>query len=235
LKFKEEDMLSNNLVNLIGLILAIIIVYIYKKDKQNNTHHLIDGLLYLLWALSFTFITLVYSNIDPKHPEAVSAFIPLGMMIAAFIASASIMKNIAETKAHDLAKSEKEKERKRFFTMNVIKTIDQTIQSMQTSKALPLSVSYPAFMANMDTSQKLIDTIFCESILPFLSEDEQSIVSQLYSHFNQYLFLTRIHEPFKDNPADTEAFIQVIEKYMKDFGTYLEKYTTAYKTIKDQQ
>src|SRR3989339_2111433 len=98
-------MISTGNIIVIGIVLFISGVGAYYYDKQKNTHHLVNAFLWLSWILAAIFAIHIFKLINVNKVQDALALSPLGMMIAALIASASVMKNIAETKAHDLSKS----------------------------------------------------------------------------------------------------------------------------------
>lgn len=106
------------------------------------------------------------------------------MMIAALIASASVMKNIAETKAHDLSKSEKEKERKRVFVLNVMITIHTTIDVFINKYSDGQDeMSHSALVENSQVIQKMLDLIYIDDVLPYLNENHQNLLSNIYTQY----------------------------------------------------
>jgi len=113
-----------------GIVLLLIGFTLYFYDQHKKTHYLVDGFLYLSWIVAAVFAYYLFDLLSLDHSEALKniktfsdyvqyieiqknsvtaqSLAPLGMMIAALIASASVMKNIAETKANEAEKHKKE-------------------------------------------------------------------------------------------------------------------------------
>ena len=126
----------------------------------------------------------IFSLINANKAGEAIALSPLGMMIAALIASASVMKNIAETKAHDLSKSEKEKERKRVFVLNVMITIHTTIDVFINKYSDGQDeMSHSALVENSQVIQKMLDLIYIDDVLPYLNENHQNLLSNIYTQY----------------------------------------------------
>lgn len=167
----------------IELIIIASVIWTMWHDKKYKTHYTVNLFLYSFWVIAILFVLYVYGTLDPAHPESVSAFTPLGMIIAAMLASLSVMKNIAETKAHDIAKSKKEKKRKRIFAYKIVQTIRITMEAYNDNvKDYSENTICEDIKSNLETIKNLINTIFCDSVFPYLSDDEQKILSDLYNH-----------------------------------------------------
>lgn len=173
---------------------------------------------------------LTFIGFSSNHPKRISP------KRNTTIASASVMKNIAETKAHDIAKSEKEKERKYVFALTTMQAIHSTISSLREYQSPePVSILHLNFMANMETVQKLIDSIFSESILTHLPENEKNDISEFYISFNRYLFFKKLSSPNQNSPTDVNGFNDVIKQYKEQFGKYSKNYIEIYNINKDSQ
>lgn len=101
-------MISTGNIIVIGIVFFISGAGAHYYDKQNNTHHLVNAFLWLSWISAATFTIHIFSLINTGKAQDAIALSPLGMMIAALIASASVMKNIAETKKNESEKNKKE-------------------------------------------------------------------------------------------------------------------------------
>jgi hypothetical protein len=87
------------------LILTITIMVLYWYDKKYKTQYLVNVMLLFLWVLSIGFVLYVYGVIGIQNA---SSSAPFGIILAALLASTSMMKNIAETKTNEIRKHEKE-------------------------------------------------------------------------------------------------------------------------------
>lgn len=214
-----------------GFMIAPLLAYTDKKspieNSVSNTNFLLSSTWFLAAAFSVGLFMVYISSPSNEAFEMAKALAPLGMMVAALIASASVMKNIAETKAHDIAKSEKEKARKRLFALNTIETMDSVLSSLEDDIAnyrTDNSID-DEFLPYIETLKKLLDLVFTERIIQFLDDEERKIVTKLYRNF--YLFYS-VYEhqsktkedfdsmkPIKRLLALTVDFKSIIEEYLK--------------------
>lgn len=92
---------------ILGLVLSYFFTLADLIDKKDKKFIMVNLFLYGSWTVAALFAIFIVYLIETDTQRAV-AFAPLGMMIAALIASASVMKNIAETKANEAEKHKKE-------------------------------------------------------------------------------------------------------------------------------
>lgn len=221
------------------LIISIISLYIY--DKKHKTYHLINLSLLSLWIFAIVFVLYVYGVLGIQNASSTA---PFGIILAALLASTSMMKSIAETKANeamkyqkDEEKAAKEKERKRIFALNVIKTIQVTlgIFSNKANKQYMHKIGFRDseseidFDSDIQTTGKLLNSVFCESILPYLNEEEQNIISNFYIEY--YRFLAAYNKE-ENVSLSTQAGLANLAKrptkklpeYLKMFSDYAQSY-----------
>lgn len=184
-----------------------------KIASQIKKIRITNIVLWFLWAFGLMIaILLIYTILEKKLESSDKLIGALAILISAGIASASVMKNIVETKDKEQEKSEKEKERKKIFAQKVMGTIFITIDSLShKAKSTPTSMIYEFktdFKSNTEATKKLIDLIFSESILPYLPDEKQKIISDFYSifyrFFSTYEFSLGISSTiltFEDNPS----------------------------------
>lgn len=197
----------------------------------------IDIVLWAMWGgiatLTIELSYIIYYAPQESKGPLIGA---MAILLSAAVASASVMKNIAETKAHDIAKGEKEKERKHIFTSTTMQAIYSTIGSLKEyQSSQPADIQYHSLMANMDTVQKLIDSIFSESILAYLPENEKNDISKFYISFNEFLFLKKISVPVQNNQTEADAFDELIKLYKERFGKSSKEYIDKYKSNKENE
>lgn len=92
----------------VGVVLAPVIAYVDQSFRKNDAFTKTNYLLIVSWALVPIFTIYFAYTLFSGHYDTAKALAPLGMMIAAMIASASVMKNIAETKKNEADKHAKE-------------------------------------------------------------------------------------------------------------------------------
>ncbi|MDP3266838.1 MAG: hypothetical protein Q8M39_08420 [Sulfuricurvum sp.] len=144
-------------ISFIGILLVLIGAGLYFYDKSKKTHYLINGFLYLSWISASLFTYYLFDLFSQDHSEDIEginsvfgyikyleiqknsinaqSLAPLGMMIAALIASASVMKNIAETKGNEVKKHAKEDSK--FYLercIGYLKEVDELIGKLQNDK-----------------------------------------------------------------------------------------------------
>lgn len=110
--FPLHPTLFLSLAIMTGFMIAPLLAYSDKKSPIENSVSNANFLLSSTWFLAAAFsagLFMVYIS-SPSNDafEMAKALAPLGMMVAALIASASVMKNIAETKANEAKKHERE-------------------------------------------------------------------------------------------------------------------------------
>lgn len=91
---------------MLGLVLSYFFTVADLIDKKDKKFIIVNLFLYGSWTVAAIFAVYIVHLIETDTQRAV-AFAPLGMMIAALIASASVMKNIAETKKNEADKHAK--------------------------------------------------------------------------------------------------------------------------------
>ncbi len=113
-----------------GILFAILVKSVLNKDKETE---FITFALYILWISAAMFILIIIFNMlsvvsffninSEKYPLVAS----VGIMISAFIASASVLKNIHNTNAIEKEKKKnREKERKarlEFYLSDIKKVV----------------------------------------------------------------------------------------------------------------
>ncbi len=223
----------------IGVVLAPIIAYADQSFRKNDAFTKTNYLLIASWVLVPVFTLYFAYTLFSGHYETAKALAPLGMMIAAMIASASVMKNIAETKINedtkhqkDEEKSLKEKDRKRLFALNSIQTIDSILSSLS-ADVLGNQVGSldDDFLPYVGTIKKLIDLVFTETIIQYLNDEEREIISKLYSDF--YLFYSTYEYEMKiKKDFNAMTTIRWLTKLTSDFKSITEKYI---ETSKEQK
>lgn len=198
-------------------------------DKRNKTHYLVNVFLYTSWFIAVLFVVFVSQNITNGTATSLA---PIGIIIAAFVASASVMKNIAVTRENeaikhqkDEEKSEKEKDRKRIFALNVMKTIQVTLGTFSKKTESHFRTD---FDSDIQTTGKLLNSVFCESILPYLTEEEQIIVSNFYSEYYRFL------ATYEDNTTKQSYVVsgripikkpqKPLPQYVKIFSDFVQSY-----------
>lgn len=105
----------------LGLALSYFFIIADMIDKKDKKFIIVNLFLYGSWIVAALFALYIVHLIETNKERAI-AFAPLGMMIAALIASASVMKNIAETKANETKKHEKEDSK--FYLEQCVKTLE---------------------------------------------------------------------------------------------------------------
>lgn len=249
----------------IGLLLSWLF-YLSESISENKKLVYATLFLYSTWAIAAFFTLYLFILLSQNHSGAIKeinsifaylqyieaqknsvnaqSLAPIGMMIAALIASASVMKNIAETKVNEDAKhkkdeekSLKEKERKRAFVFNVMKTISITIETFvkgqKDYKELHKKTD-PSFSDHIKLSaelvEKLADSIFNDTVLPFLTDEEQISVTLFYAMYKDFL-LTDIYKANNVLFALNNAYF-VLERYrkcMKIPKKYVDEYNNPSK------
>ncbi|MDP2079159.1 MAG: hypothetical protein Q8J85_14085 [Sulfuricurvum sp.] len=124
--FPLHPTLFISLAILSGFVIAPILAYTDKKspieNSTSNANFLLSTTWYLAAGFGIALVSIYFSSPAKEAEEMAKALTPIGMMIAALIASASVMKNIAETKANETKKHEKEDSK--FYLEQCIKTLE---------------------------------------------------------------------------------------------------------------
>lgn len=203
---------------------------------QKKSLNAIDNLLLTLWGIGiFSAIMIVFAMFRIGFHDAKEIAPLIGafaILISAGLASASVMKSIYTARINDQEKAAKEKERKRIFALNVIKTIHVTLTAFLTkiphhTFGIPSepSQSKSDFDSDIQTTGKLIDLVFCESILPYLTEDEQNIISNFYSEYYRFL---ATYSQLEIKPSDsfkpTKKPTMNLRQYAQTFTSFAQSY-----------
>jgi len=209
--------------------------------NQKKSFNAIDYILITLWTIGFAIaggLVTAMVIIGFHNIKAIAPLIgALAILISAGIASASVMKSIHMTKQNEKEKGEKEKERKRIFALNVMKTIHVTL-GIFSNKAnrqylhiigLRDSNSEIDFDSDIQTTGKLLNSVFCESILPYLNDEEQNIISNFYIEY--YRFIAAYNKE-ENVSLSTQARLANLAKrptkklpeYLKMFSNFAQSY-----------
>lgn len=183
-------------------------------------------ILYVLWfglgAIAIELAVGIYYSDSKNVGQLISA---MAILLSAAVASASVMKNIAETKAHDIAKIEKEKERKRIFALNTIETMDSVLSSLEDdicNHRIDTSLN-DEFLPYIETLKKLVDLVFTETIIQYLNDEERKIITQLYRNF--YIFYTPYqHQDKTQEDFDSMKPIERLLTLIVDFKSIIQNY-----------
>lgn len=200
----------------------------------------IDYVLKTLWALGLalgSWLIVVMYIIGFKDIKGIAPLIgAFAILISAGIASTSVMKSIYVTKQNEKEKAAKEKERKRIFALNVMKTVQVTLGTFSKKaeshyrSAIGLrDFRTPTdFDSDIQTTGKLLNSVFCESILPYLTDEEQEIVSNFYSEYYRFL------ATYEDNTTNqsyvasgripTKKPQKPLPQYVKIFSNFAQSY-----------
>lgn len=220
------------------ILLFISIIALYTYDKKHKTYYLVDFALISLWIFSIIFVVYVYRIIGIENADSAA---PFGIILAALLASTSMMKNIAETKANeaikykkDEEKADKEKDRKRIFTFKVMETIQVTLGTFpKKAESQYLHTiglrdfhSKPDIASDIQTIEKLLNSVFCESILPYLNDNEQIIISTFYSEFHRFLALYKkeYNTSYSVVKSTNKSTLMELHKYIKAFSNFAQSY-----------
>lgn len=208
---------------------------IEQKKSLDTTNKVLSS----LWSIGVAvavWLIIVIIVFGLKDFKATAPLIgAFAILISAGIASSSVMKSIHTTKINDLEKAEKEKERKRIFALNVMKTIQVTLGTFS-KKAddqykFKIGLRDPNsridFDSDIQTTGKLLNSVFCESILPYLNEDEQIIISNFYSEFHRFVATYQ-----KEDIMTTRQLLSSLSKkaqiklpqYVKMFSNFAQSY-----------
>jgi len=210
---------------LIGTVLAPIIAYSDQSFRKHDSLTITNYLLAFTWILVPVFTLYFAYTLFSGHYETAKALAPLGMMIAAMVASASVMKNIAETKAHDLAKSEKEKERKRAYTYTVIKVIENQLSTFITTHSIPNANCKEDYKSQVNEIKKYIKSIFNADTFPYLKEEQQNDISDFYKSFVHFMSFTVNNPEFCAITSEHQTkAISELQEYRDIAKKYIEDY-----------
>lgn len=145
----------------------------------------VDYILWTLWIGLALIALVLIKGINNSELQDIGPLISaLAILLSASVASASVMKNIAETKAHDIAKGEKEKQRKKSFVLSVMKTIHTTTSEfIKKYEPDPTEMTRASLLENNQIVQKLFDLIFIDDVLPYLDEKQQDAIGNMYVEY----------------------------------------------------
>jgi len=202
---------------------------------QKKSLNAIDNLLLTLWGIGiFSAIMIIFAMLRIGFHDAKEIAPLIGafaILISAGLASISMMKSIFTTKINDQEKSEKEKERKRIFALNVMKTIQVTL-GIFSNKAkkqymhkigLRDSDSEIDFDSDIQTTGKLLNSVFCESILPYLNDEEQNIISNFYIEY--YRFLAAYNKEENISLSTKASLANLAKRPTKKLPEYLNMFS----------
>jgi hypothetical protein len=84
------------------------------------------------------------------------------------------------------------------------------------------------FDSDIQTTGKLLNSVFCESILPYLTDEEQEIVSNFYSEYYRFL------ATYEDNTTNQSYVVsgriptkkpqKSLDQYVKIFADFAQSY-----------
>ena len=202
-------------------------------DNQETTNN-IDSVLTSLWIIGFVVALILTFTIFQKGlTESTSLIGAFAILISAGIASASVMKSIYTVRINDHEKAVKEKERKSIFALKVMETIQVTLGtfSKKAESHYRAVIGFRDFRTPTDfdsdiqTTGKLLSSVFCESILPYLTDEEQEIISNFYSEY--YRFLATYNQ---DDSAKNQLALLAkkptmkLHQYIKMFSDFAQSY-----------
>lgn len=199
-------------------------------DNQETTNN-IDSVLTSLWIIGFVVALILIFTISKNGlTDSASLIGAFAILISAGIASASVMKSIYTARINDQEKAAKEKERKRIFALNVMKTIQVTLGIFSTKASSNFAArafltnfrSDVDFESDIQTTGKLLNSVFCESILPYLTDEEQEIVSNFYSEYYRFL------ATYKDDTAKQSYVVQAVQLPAKKPQRSLHQYINMF-------
>lgn len=204
--------------------------------NQKQSFNAIDYILLSLWGIGSLVAVLLVIAIFRIGLHDIKGIAPLiaafAILISAGIASASIMKSIHASKQNEKEKSEKEILRKKRYTLNIMQTILTTISSfMIKMNDIPTSLSETEatsneikrdLKSNSESVKKLIDSIFVENVLPYLTDQQQMNISGIHMDFYEFLS-THIDMPNKRFSAQTlnESAIKNYDEFKTQIRDYI--------------
>lgn len=200
-------------------------------DNQETTNN-IDSVLTILWIIGFVVaLFLVFTIFQHGFTDSAQLIGAFAILISAGIASASVMKSIQTTKINDQEKAAKEKERKRIFALNVMKTIHVTlgIFSNKADKQYMHKIGFRNsdseidFDSDIQTTGKLLNSVFCESILPYLNDEEQNIISNFYIEY--YRFLAAYNKEEAVSLSTKASLVNLAKRPTKKLPEYLNMFS----------
>ncbi|MFA6187668.1 MAG: hypothetical protein WC680_00150 [Sulfuricurvum sp.] len=205
--------------------------------NQKKSFNSIDYILLILWGIGSLVAVLLVIAISKIGLYDIKGVAPLiaafAILISAGIASASIMKSIHASKQNEKEKSEKEILRKKKYVYNIMHTIWITMSSFKSKVAslpMPMLGTETEVMSdeirrdlksNSESVKKLIDSIFVENVLPYLTDEQQNQISELHMFFYDFLS-THIDMP-KMSLSPQELNESAIRDY-DEFKTLINDY-----------
>lgn len=166
-------------------------------DNQETTNN-IDSVLTSLWIIGFVVALILIFTISKNGlTDSASLIGAFAILISAGIASASVMKSIYTARINDQEKAAKEKQRKKSFVLNVIKTIHTTIgEFIKRYESDPTDMSRDSLIENNQIVQKLLDLIFIDDVLPYLDEKQQDAIGNIYLQYCDFTakYINTTHE-----------------------------------------
>lgn len=196
-----------------------------------------DKVLSSLWTIGVAvaaWLIVVIIIVGLKDLKGTAPLVgAFAILISSGIASASVMKSIHTAKINDIEKAEKEKERKQIFALNVMKTIHVTLTafSKKAESHYRSSIGLKSFRSPIDfdsdiqTTGKLLNSVFCESILPFLTNEEQIIVSNFYSEYYRFIATNEQDDSLPSHLAPLKKRPTMkLHQYVKMFSDFAQSY-----------
>ncbi|MFA6187669.1 MAG: hypothetical protein WC680_00155 [Sulfuricurvum sp.] len=225
---------------MLGLVLSYFFTIADLIDKKDKKFIIVNLFLYGSWIVAALFAIYIIYLIETNQPRAI-AFAPLGMMIAALIASASVMKSIAETKANeaikhkkDEEKAAKEKERKESFVLNVVETIYIISDSIPTDLVNGDIFNFKNNAnTQIDAMSRLLDLVFIENVVSYLNREQQIFLAELHRAFYTYKSKPLPQEANGSVLFEATYLLQAIQEMMKKVNAISERYITTFSIKKD--
>lgn len=184
-------------------------------------------ILNILWIGLFILAIELAAKIYYSDSEHVGPLISaMAILLSAAVASASVMKNIAETKAHDLAKSEKEKIRKRAYVYAVMSVIENQLNAFIEKNKFNNSNCKDDYKSQVKDIKKYLKSIFKDDIFTYLTDEQQKDIAKFYQefvHFKSFTvespsFCATVSRDSKKALSDLDEYRQKAQKYIEDYN-----------------
>lgn len=193
---------------MLGLVLSYFFTLADMIDKKDKKFIIVNLFLYGSWTVAALFAVFIVHLIETNHDRAV-AFAPLGMMIAALIASASVMKNIAETKANESEKLNREifknKNMLNMLLLNISASLDK-YKKIEPGKIYKLD-------HDIQRLKELYKSLIDKDILSTLDIDNQYLVFEIYTKLINIVTMLSERENFRQVQEREQ-----IDKYITDLS-----------------
>lgn len=196
-------------------------LFTYEAKPKTSTVVLI-----ILWigivVIGSELIYMLFHTKPENIPPLTGA---IAILLSAAVASASVMKNIAETKAHDLAKSEKEKVRKRAYAFAVMSIIENQLSSFISNHKHPNENCKENYQKQVNEIKKYIKSVFDADIFPYLTDTQQKDISNFYQEFVHFKSFTVDAPGFCATATnDQQSAIKELQEYLNKSKTYIDTY-----------